>query len=60
MSDEMKKEADPVPRASNPPELTEADVVDALQRSANDANELGQKLKGVFALTDTSARLRLR
>ncbi len=60
MSNEPKKSPEDAPPDSIPPPLTEAEVKEALRQSADGANELNQKLKEVFALSDTSATLRLR
>jgi hypothetical protein len=61
MSDQQKKGPDDdAPPDSTPPPLTEAEVKEILRQSAEGANELNQKLKEVFALSDTSATLRLR
>jgi hypothetical protein len=60
MNNEPGKKPEDESRDSSPPELTEADVRDALRQSADGANELNKKLKEVFALTDASATLRLR
>ena len=59
MSNEPGKKAEEE-RDSTPPELTEAAVKQALRQSADGANELNEKLKEVFALSDASATLRLR
>lgn len=46
--------------ASTPPQLTTDAVKAALRRAAPGANELHQKLRELFTLTDASATLRLR
>jgi hypothetical protein len=60
MSNEPKKEDDDTPPASSPPQLTETAVNEALRKSADGANKLNETLREVFALSDTSATLRLR
>jgi len=60
MSDKSNTDVEETPPESNPRELTEAAVIEALRNSADGANELNRELKEVFALSDTSATLRLK
>lgn len=64
MSDPDNKEPELSARDAHseaePPRFDKATVQAALKRSAAGANELHGQIKEVFALTDSSATLRLR